>query len=339
MSANQGDISSHRDGIDSPFHSGERAVQERVGVREKVEPYGRKGIRDHMPEQHREFFGRLPFLVVGAADVEHRLWAGILVGDPGFMQSPRPTELRVRSAPGFGDPLNNAWHDGSPVGCLGIELHTRRRNRLNGVMVLDDDGAAFTLVVDQSFGNCPQYIQAREPRFLQSPSAQRMPRKVRHFTAWDDQVAQFLRRADTFFIASQYGGGSADRRQGVDVSHRGGRPGFVALPDAKTLVWPDYRGNFFFNTLGNLTLNPRCGLLVIDFETTDTLQLTGAAHVIWDWDRDDPLLAGAQRIVQFELEAGIHIQRGSPFTWNFQGVAPQFVSPERAIDLGTTKRT
>jgi predicted pyridoxine 5'-phosphate oxidase superfamily flavin-nucleotide-binding protein len=317
---------SRRDGADSPFHPGERAVQERVGVREKVEPFGRRGIRDHMPDQHREFFGKLPFLIVGAADLEQRLWAGMLAGEPGFMQSPRPTELRVRAVPGLEDPLNNAWRDGSSIGCLGIELHTRRRNRLNGVMALDDDRGAFTVAVQQSFGNCPQYIQAREPRLAPSPSAQGSARKVRHFTAWDDQVGQILRRADTFFIASQYGGGSDDRREGVDVSHRGGRPGFVALAGENTLVWPDYRGNLFFNTLGNLALNPRCGLLVIDFETGDTLQLTGAAHIVWDWDRDDPLLVGAQRLVRFELEAGVHTERGSPFSWDFQGVAPQFLS-------------
>jgi len=279
MSEDQGHSPSPGDHLDSPFHPGERAVQERVGVRETVEPYARKGIRDYMPEQHREFFGKLPLLVVGAADFEHRLWAGMLTGDPGFMQSPRPTELRVRATPGFGDPLNKAWHDGSPVGCLGIELHTRRRNRLNGVMALDDDGGAFTLAVDQSFGNCPKYIQAREPRFLQPPSAQGRPRKVRHFTAWDDQVANILRHADTFFVASQYGRAAGDAREGVDVSHRGGPPGFVALRDAKTLVWPDYRGNFFFNTLGNLALNPRCGLLVIDFASADTVQLTGAGAI------------------------------------------------------------
>ncbi|HKB52418.1 MAG TPA: pyridoxamine 5'-phosphate oxidase family protein, partial [Ramlibacter sp.] len=315
MTENQVDKSSCRSDIDSPFHAGERAVQERVGVREKVEPYGRRGIRDHMPQQHREFFEKLPFLIVAAADIEQRLWAGMLAGEPGFMQSPGPTQLRVQAAPAFGDPLNRTWHDGSPIGCLGIELHTRRRNRLNGVMALDDDGGAFTLAVDQSFGNCPKYIQAREPRFLQPPSAQGRPRKVRHFTAWDDQVANILRHADTFFVASQYGRAAGDAREGVDVSHRGGPPGFVALRDAKTLVWPDYRGNFFFNTLGNLALNPRCGLLVIDFASADTVQLTGAAHVVWDWDRDDPVPAGAQRMVQFELEAGVHIECGSPFTW------------------------
>ena len=324
MTEQRGESPSLRDDTDSPFHPGERAVQERAGVREKVEPYGRRGIRDHMPEQHREFFGKLPFLIVGAADGGHRLWAGMLTGEPGFMQSPSPTRLRVRAAPGAGDPLNDAWRDGSPIGCLGIELHTRRRNRLNGVMALDDDGRAFTVVVHQSFGNCPKYIQAREPRLPRSPAAQEPARKMRRLAAWDDQVAQMLRRADTFFIATQYGGGSGDRREGVDVSHRGGRPGFIALPGANTLMWPDYPGNLFFNTLGNLALNPRCALLVIDFETGDTLQLTGAAQIVWDGDRDDPLLAGARRLVRFELEAGVHIERGSPFSWDFHGAAPQF---------------
>jgi hypothetical protein len=123
-------------------------------------------------------------LIVRAAHGERRLWADMLAGEPGFMRSPNPTQLRMRVAPAPGDPLNDAWRDGSHIGCLGIALRTRRRNRLNGVMALDDDGAAFTVEVHQSFGNCPQYIQARQPRLPRSPSAPGPARKVRLFTAW-----------------------------------------------------------------------------------------------------------------------------------------------------------
>ncbi|TFW08490.1 flavin-nucleotide-binding protein, partial [Oxalobacteraceae bacterium OM1] len=37
---------------ESPFHDGERAVQQRVGVADKVETSGRRVIRDYMPDQH-----------------------------------------------------------------------------------------------------------------------------------------------------------------------------------------------------------------------------------------------------------------------------------------------
>ena len=42
---------------ESPFHQGERQVQERLGVRDKIEPFARRVVRDHMPDEHREFYG------------------------------------------------------------------------------------------------------------------------------------------------------------------------------------------------------------------------------------------------------------------------------------------
>ncbi len=51
----------------SPFHPGERAIQQRLGLRDKMEAVGRRVLRDFMPDQHREFFAALPFLVLGTA--------------------------------------------------------------------------------------------------------------------------------------------------------------------------------------------------------------------------------------------------------------------------------
>jgi hypothetical protein len=48
------------------------------------------------------------------------------------------------------------------------------------------------------------------------------------------------------------------------------------------LAFPDYSGNRMFQTLGNLAVNPRAGLLFVDWETGSTLQLTGRAQIIWD---------------------------------------------------------
>ena len=49
----------------SPFHPGEREMQKRLGMRERMKQVGRKVIRDYMPDQHREFFTSLPFIIVG----------------------------------------------------------------------------------------------------------------------------------------------------------------------------------------------------------------------------------------------------------------------------------
>ncbi|MBZ4358990.1 pyridoxamine 5'-phosphate oxidase family protein, partial [Mycobacterium tuberculosis] len=80
------------------------------------------------------------------------------------------------------------------------------------------------------------------------------------------------------------------------VSHRGGMPGFVRVDDARTLTTPDFSGNRFFNTLGNLQHDPRAGLLFVDFDNGDLLYVAARAEIVWD----GPLVAsfdGAQRVV------------------------------------------
>lgn len=57
------------------------------------------------------------------------------------------------------DPIN--LEVGQQLGFLGLEMHTRRRNRTNGT-VLESDGRHLLVHVDQSFGNCPKYIQVGE---------------------------------------------------------------------------------------------------------------------------------------------------------------------------------
>jgi predicted pyridoxine 5'-phosphate oxidase superfamily flavin-nucleotide-binding protein len=303
---------------DSPYHSGEREIQTRAGVRDRAEALGRMSIRHAMPDQHRMFYAQLPIFFVGSADRQQRPWASVIVGRPGFLQSPDPKRLDVNARPLPGDPLNENLHDGALVGALGIEFHTRRRNRVNGKVALTPTG--FAINVDQSFGNCPQYIQAR----LFHPSEGRgvvAPQRVAHI---DGDAEAIINRADTFFIASQHQGETSDPCNGVDLSHRGGRPGFVRKIDAQTLRWPDYRGNAFFNTLGNIAADPRCGLLFVDFDSGDVLQLTGRAKVLWEWDKSDPHWQGAGRLVDFTLDEGVLLKEALPLSWDYLSQAPQF---------------
>ena len=77
----------------SPFHEGEQLVQERLGVREVIEPWARRVACPFLPEEHREFYGQLAFVVAGARDTRGRPWATILAGRPGFLTSPDPRRL------------------------------------------------------------------------------------------------------------------------------------------------------------------------------------------------------------------------------------------------------
>jgi uncharacterized protein len=311
---------------DSPFHPGERALQQRAGVRRRLEQVGQKVIRDFMPGEHRELFAKLPFLIVGGLDAERRPWASTLVGHPGFIAAPDPWTLRIDARAGFGDPVAPGIVPGAAVGLLGIELPTRRRNRVNGTIVAADP-SGFMVRVQQSFGNCPKYIQARAPTFVAEPSTVAAPRPAHPEGAILSAAAQALvRRADTFFIATfspVAGGGRAG--DDVDVSHRGGKPGFVRVTeeDGRTvLTAPDFSGNFYFMTLGNIALEPRAGLLFIDFASGDLLTLTGEAEIVWDGPEVEAF-AGAQRLLRFRVGAGVRIDNAVPLRWSPAEPAPQ----------------
>jgi predicted pyridoxine 5'-phosphate oxidase superfamily flavin-nucleotide-binding protein len=292
------------------FHPGEQAVQALAGVRDRFAG-GSPFIRDYMPEQHREFFPLLPFLLVGSVDAQGQPWASVLAGPPGFAHSPDPRTLDVQAWPHEQDPLAQALAPGVPIGLLGIQPHTRRRNRLNGHVVAAD-GTRLRVHVDQSFGNCPKYIQAREPRFT-GPRA-RAPR-VQRLSALDERARQLVRAADTLFIASAHPHARQDGapEHGVDVSHRGGKPGFVRVDDA-VLTLPDFTGNSFFNTLGNLVLQPRCGLLFIDYERGDTLQVAARATIVTEGE-ELASFRGALRLVRLEVDAAIRAEAALPLEW------------------------
>ena len=288
-------------------------MQRRLGVHERMGEVMGQVVRTFMPEQHRELFGKLPTLLVGSLDAQGRPWASMLHGAPGFITAPDEQHLRIAARPSADDPWQLAT--GTPLGFLGLEPHTRRRNRMNGsVVAIDGDG--FTVEVDQSFGNCPKYIQARTPQRVDrgvAPSARAEGPQL------SDDALELVRYADTLFIATaSHAPRAHGGAEGVDVSHRGGPPGFVHVDhhDGHTvLTIPDYVGNRFFNTLGNLTVNPRAGLLFIDYHAGHLLQLTGDAHVLWE---------GELRAIRITVQHGWWRPRALPLRWSPPEPAPQF---------------
>jgi len=288
----------------SPFHRGEQALQQRVGLRERLAEVGALMVRDQMPEQHRELFGRLPFVLVGCVDDGGQPHASLLAGPPGFVHANDARTLGIAARPHAADPLARALRVGASIGLLGIEPHTRRRNRMNGVVSSLHDGG-FEVTVRQSFGNCPKYIQAREAHWVGGHGGE--PPAVLQADRLDGAGLALVRGADTYFIASsvappQLGREAAD---GVDVSHRGGRPGFVRVDsdaDGDTLTVPDFAGNHLFNTLGNLSVHPRAGLLFVDFDGGGLMQLSVDTEIHWDGP-DVAAFAGAQRVLRHRVRA------------------------------------
>ncbi|WP_341907890.1 pyridoxamine 5'-phosphate oxidase family protein [Polaromonas sp. YR568] len=303
------------------FHEGERAVQARVGavVRERLAQMGPRVIRDFMPDQHRDFFQQLPFVLVGTVDADGQPWASVLAAPPGFIHSPDDRHLQVQAVPLAGDPLQHTLVNGADIGLLGIEPHTRRRNRMNGV-VQNRGNAGFEVVLRQSFGNCPKYIQAREPLFVDVPATTPV---VHESAELDAATRRMVSQADTFFIATAYAGEreATGAAGGVDVSHRGGKPGFVRVDADGMLTVPDFLGNFFFNTLGNLTVNPRAGLLFMDFESGDLLYLAVNAEIVWE-GAELQAFEGAQRLLKLKVVSSRRVEAALPLRWGAAELSP-----------------
>jgi len=295
----------------SPFHIGEQAVQTKVGVREAIEPWARQVVRPFMPQQHREFYSQLPFVVAAARDEADRPWVTLLVGPPGFVTSPDERGLWFANGVIEGDALETSLSVGSELGLLGIELDTRRRNRVNGV-ITESNRNGMRFDVGQAFGNCPQYITER--RWFEVDVDPTRATASRH-DRLDSRMRTWIDAADTMFIASGYRGDDEDSEAyGMDASHRGGSPGFVEVIDDRHLVFPDYAGNNHFNTIGNLVMDPGVGLLFVDFERGNLLQISGKATI--DWESDEVAKRpGAQRLVYIEIEAVVRLDGVLPLRW------------------------
>jgi uncharacterized protein len=276
------------------FHAGERAVQDRAGVRALADRIGRS-IRAALPPVAQAFLEERRWIVASAIDADNRPWATVLGGPIGFVHVVDERTVRIGATPRLGDPLDEALQPGASIGIIAIDLATRRRLRLNG-RIAARTPAHILVEADQAYSNCPKYIQRREEDGAEAVPIDEAPVRT---SALSERHRAWLRGADTFFIASAAPGA------GVDASHRGGMPGFITAEDQR-ITWPDYGGNALFNTLGNIEAWPHAGLLVPDFDTGAGLLVSGRAAIDWTSTQlvDSP---GAERLVTLDVEAIVEI--------------------------------
>jgi ferredoxin-NADP reductase len=258
------------------------------------------------------------------------MWSTLLMGpgdDTGFITSPTPTTLSIHSQPMTGDALEHALdRPGVDVGMLGIEFATKRRNRVNGRTAESSDGKTIEFRVDQSFGNCPQYITPRrwwtavmsiDDENDEQSHRQRSVESQKSDSLSKNQIKQ-IQSSDTLFVATGYRGEGEDPRWGNDSSHRGGLPGWIKVRDSHTILLPDYAGNDHYNTLGNIEMDSRMGLTIPIFSTGGMIQLTGTAKVHYDEQHAKLLTkdAGAKRAIEFTIRQVNELPPASlPIRW------------------------
>lgn len=299
------------------FHDGERYVQERVGARKAALRNGTL-IGDAIPPRAIPFLAQQRMLAVGSVDEQGTVSASLLIGERGLASSPDgrsvvidPTLIEAIDADAFWSNL----HVGVDVGLLAIELSSRRRLRINGVVSCTDAGQV-VVSVREAYPNCPEYIQRRHlSEDRDTPPASMQPRASG--VALDEVRAALVERCDTLFVASRH------PTRGVDVSHRGGEPGFVRVLEPSCLRIPDYRGNGVFNTLGNFVVDNRAGLAFLDFDRGSILQMTGTVAVHLD-AAEDPRhpTGGTGRYWDFRVARWLELPVVSCLTWELLDYSP-----------------
>jgi predicted pyridoxine 5'-phosphate oxidase superfamily flavin-nucleotide-binding protein len=302
--------------IDNPFHDGELDVQEQAGELEEGRRNGRV-LADSIMKGALKFVAQQPMVVFGSVDDEQNVWASVWFGPVGFATAPDERRVEfdlLRAGVHEHDPFWKNIQHNARIGALFLELATRRRLRINGTVTrptLD----RLTLDVEECYPNCPKYIQRRNIHFeaVERSGAVSSPLDGR---ALNGEQTALIQAADTFFVAS------AHPQRGVDASHRGGRPGFVEVVDQRTLQIPDYAGNSMFNTLGNFTVNPRAGLVFLDFKRNRTLQLTGRAKIRWDQEDASGRTGGTQRFWVFKVDRWRESQTHAGLRWEFLDYSP-----------------
>ncbi len=255
------------------FHPGEATMQQASGI--DTAAFDAAVDQPFQPELNPSevrFVGKRTFSVAASVDGERRPWASPLLGQAGELFTVEDsTTVLIRTQPVANDPfLDNVANQGE-MGVLYFDPSQRRRAKSLGRGSIEADG---TIVyrMHRNFGLCTKYIykRAHDPAGPVSEPSRPAP-TVGDRLSVDDR--RQLVAADTIFLASH------SEQHGADPTHRGGPNGFVSVRDDATIELPDYAGNGMFQTLGNLLLDDRIGLLTIDFETGRSLQLTGHGSI------------------------------------------------------------
>ncbi|MGY6018291.1 pyridoxamine 5'-phosphate oxidase family protein [Streptomyces spinosirectus] len=290
------------------YHAGSRALQDRAGVREAADHVGR-AIGAGIKPVAAAFLELQPLLVLGAADPSTgAVWASPLAGTPGFVRATGPHQMSVTGGVRPADPLAAALAtEGTQVATIALDPRTRRRMRLNGRLRPTERG--FAVAAERVFANCPKYIQRRESYEVR---AGRGPGRTTRSGELSAPQREFIESADTFFVATVHEGR-------VEVSHKGGSPGFVRAGSAHGLSWRDYPGNSMFLTLGNLNSDPRAGLLFLDWETGAVLQLTGEARTEAGED--------GELTVRFAVTEVVQTPSAVPLRWSAPEYSPANPAP------------
>ncbi|KAK5098234.1 hypothetical protein LTS08_006367 [Lithohypha guttulata] len=188
--------------------------------------------------------------------------------------------------------------------------------------------AQLVLHITQSLGNCPKYLNKKHI----TSYATAKPRLLSDSPILSVEAISHIQSADTIFIASA---GPED----MDCNIRGGPPGFIRIIQQETqtqsvLIWPEYSGNNLYQTLGNLTLDARAGIVVPNFQTGTILYLSGTTEVLID-ESAASVISKTRLAVRFTVTAARFVADGLCFRGTLSTSNKDVSSSNPAISKNT----
>ena len=299
------------------YHKGEIKVQKMIGEDVIATKNGRLITNTIIPGAIA-FIENQPMAIVSSINKLGEVWVSLLVGSYDFIlvSNPNSITFKLKEINSFKeDVFYKNIKDNNSIGCLFIELASRRRFRVNGKAVLNNETIAIT--VQESYPNCPKYIQQRMITISDSSHTEKSTSITGKNST--ENIKNWIKSADTLFV------GSTDINKNLDASHRGGNPGFVEFLENDVLKIPDYKGNSLYNTLGNFADNSSTGLLFINFETKDTLQLTGSASLLFNQNTKEDIRKtnGTGRYWLFTISSWIVTKNHHKANWEFVSYSPK----------------
>ncbi len=294
------------------FHEGELELQRLTGEQDIAEKVGRL-VQNSIAPQQLDFIRKQSVLWVGIEDQENLLWAFPLFGSPGFINPGEgkliEIELAKKNYPA--EEWLDYLEEGKSIGCLVIDPMSRRRLRINGV-IKKPGKHRLQVAVMQSYPNCPKYIRRREVRDRPGQSGFYF---ISSGMTVNSQVKSILEQSDTAYVASI-------GPNGADLSHRGGSTGFIKCESQNTIIVPDYKGNSLFNTLGNFSLNPNGGIMIVDYERNYFLQITGKVNVFTNEKFTKLNTGGTDRFWVMTIHKWQLFQQHKHVVWKSQDFSP-----------------
>ena len=251
----------------SLYHEGEKYIQSLMDVGDKAESLSAM-IQNEIPSDASDFLKSLRFGVIALSIDNQEVYTTLVYSDSCFITEERKDKIRI----------SLKYHDYIPeeffevedvnIGFIGLDFEKAMRVRINGFAKVERKN--ISLRVQEIYANCPRYIHKR---VLQPKLKDLGESSIVRDTKMSAECMEVIKKADTFFLASSH------TVKGVDVSHKGGKAGFVTPLSSSRLIFEDVPGNNMFNSLGNIHTNPFVSLLFTDFEKGDSYHLQGKAEI------------------------------------------------------------